>query len=62
MSDWIEWKGGPSPVTDDQVVEVRYRGGEIVCDNYYNKDYFWEHRLSSSDADILAYRIVEEGE
>jgi len=61
MSDWIEWKGGPSPVTDDQVVEVRYRDDTSQKDDSWNLDVLWIFSDEDPEADIIAYRIIEEG-
>jgi len=60
MSDWIEWKGGPSPVTDDQVVEVRYRDGIRWLGNGWGSNCWWHHLTNQeTGADIISYRIIK---
>jgi len=61
MSDWIEWKGGPSPVTDDQVVEVRYWDGMVIKERDFGPDVLWLYSDEDPENNIEAYRIVEEG-
>lgn len=60
MSDWIEWKGGKCPVEYFVNVEIKQRRGNI---SFENKAYVfdWQHRLNSSELDIIAYRIIEDG-
>lgn len=53
MSDWIEWGGGSPPVSDDILVDVKFRSsyiehGMAAC------DYWWEHTYEEDD--IIAYR------
>lgn len=56
MSEWIEWKGGSQPVSDETQVEVRTRDGssaKVLADVWY-----WDHGGDASD--IVAYRVVQE--
>jgi rubrerythrin len=51
---WLSWHGGPQPVADDVMVEIRLRGG---IENKGTAKFFeWEHKDCS--ADITVYRIV----
>lgn len=56
---WIEWGGGECPVSDNAMVDVRYRDGQIhkaqLADSYE-----WGHGYAhfvTTSADIIAYRL-----
>lgn len=55
MSGWIEWKGGPQPVTDEYV-DVRLRNGDEMhawhCDHIA-----WGRDIPKPDH-VIAYRIA----
>jgi hypothetical protein len=59
---WLPWHGGPQPVADNVVVEVRFRDGIEVSEmsaafwSYPRSS--WKHKLSDRNHDIIAYRIV----
>lgn len=52
---WTRWKGGPCPVRDDYLVEVRLRDGRVIDD--FANTFYWMHLCGS---DIVAYRILSE--
>ncbi|MFC3206903.1 hypothetical protein [Aquamicrobium soli] len=56
MTDWIEWKGGAQPVSDDVLVEVLFGSGKRLTEfaDYLN----WR----APNTSITAYRIVKEGQ
>lgn len=65
--EWIEWKGGECPVSDDVLVQVRI---ESVCGNGYGEsdvhpgmpkasEWRWAHE---EHYNIIAYRICEPAE
>ena len=63
MTDWIEWNGGECPVSEDTVVEVRYRA-EAVAAKGIRIDwpcpagrFEWWH--DGEDDDIVTYRKWE---
>ena len=60
MSEWIEWKGGASPVKPHRV-EVRYRDGDsdIIPIDIAMSDDNWAHEPTDPGADIVAYMIVQ---
>lgn len=59
MSEWIEWPGGTSPVSEETVVDVLCRDGSMVRETTtYNLD--WMHIWGLDD--IIAYRIIKEKE
>lgn len=60
---WIEWKGGECPVSNETIVDVRFRDGErgarVAADAWR-----WEHYGEGreyADGDIIAYRVVNKG-
>ena len=55
---WIPHDGGPCPVGDEQLVDVRFRSGSISTEPVSAGYYVWEHQDFSSD--IIAYRIKED--
>lgn len=56
---WIEWSGGPCPVNDEQLVDIRYRDGTLFTDSEAS-DFRWcRSPLSEFPHDIIAYRVVE---
>ena len=59
---WIEWKGGDQPVSDYEVVEVKFRNGSSEKGEFA-ECYEWNHGyrdLSTTEVDIIAYRIIPE--
>jgi len=58
MIDWIEWKGGPTPVDRDVKIEVRYRSFNTKVGYFGGSDnsYRWNHTGASDD--IIAYRVI----
>ena len=56
-SDWIEWRGGESPVGGDVLVEVRFRDGDAGSGRASGLFLCWLNR--NCGADIIAYRIVK---
>ena len=53
---WIEWAGGECPVDGELMVEPKLRKGSILsCDPAFR----WSGEHSSSDYDIIAYRVVK---
>jgi hypothetical protein len=60
-TDWIEWKGGECPVSEDTVVEIHLR-----CDERNEgpaRGFEWSHDIArfgyEGDDDIIAYRVVQ---
>lgn len=55
-NDWIEWIGGECPVSEETIVDIKYRDGDIdlIC---HPLDCGWSHEYGA--ADIVAYRIVK---
>ena len=56
---WIEWSGGECPVSDNAVVDVRYRDGSIHKAQRADS-YEWEHGYAhfvTTSAEINAYRL-----
>lgn len=59
MSEWIRWNGGICPVQKETVVDVRWRDGGLglgKCSDFWA----WDHQ--NGPYDIVAYRIIKEGE
>lgn len=59
---WIEWGGGDQPVSDYAVVEVKFRNGSVEKGEFA-ECYEWNHGyrdLSTTEVDIIAYRIIPE--
>lgn len=56
-SEWIEWAGNRRPVHRDELVNVRFRGGEPVKMALTAGDLDWVTRGNSGD--IIAYRVVK---
>lgn len=52
---WITWNGGERPVGGDEIVEVRFRDGDVFRDR--SLGLFWAH--DGDDEDIIAYRVVK---
>lgn len=59
MGEWIKWEGGECPVSDDTVVDVKFREGGDP-DRACAGTYYWPHDNDSSD--IVAYRVVGQAE
>lgn len=59
--NWIEWKGGKCPISDDVKWAYKMQGG-FVCRNPDNKPsaypYSWNHKMG--DLNIIAYAIHEQ--
>lgn len=61
MSEWIEWNGDDeSPVPPGTKIDVRCRDGEEILGLKDLDGSNWLHVYY--DADIVAYRIIKEGE
>lgn len=56
-ADWIEWNGGPCPVSRNAIVSVRKRDGKQFDRNTAGH---WDWWHSNHPADIVAYRIIEQ--
>lgn len=50
---WIEWKGGSSPVSDFDRVDIKLRMGEVWLD----RDSRWRWSHDGHETDIIAYRL-----
>lgn len=50
-NQWIEWKGGECPVSDDIFVKVKFR--EMLSDEGKANIFNWEHL--DDEEDIIAY-------
>ena len=59
MNEWIKWAGGACPVPIGTAVEVRFRDGTRVVSTAQAVRARWEWGPVSSDADIVAYRVVQ---
>lgn len=65
---WIEWGGGPQPVSDDTMVSVRYRNKYMTLPYvescparaaWFRIGFDWWRHLSPDPFnDIVAYRVV----
>lgn len=56
---WIEWGGGECPVSDNAMVDVRYRDGQIHKAQRADS-YEWGHGYAhfvTTSAEIIAYRL-----
>lgn len=56
---WIDWGGGECPVSDNAMVDVRYRDGQIHKAQRADS-YEWGHGYAhfvTTSADIIAYRL-----
>lgn len=56
---WIEWGGGERPVSDNTMVDVRYRDGQMQKAERADS-YEWGHGYAhfvTTGADIIAYRL-----
>lgn len=56
---WIEWKGGECPVAAHTHVEVKFQDGEF---NAAMPACAWTWKHFPDGYNIIAYRIVQEGE
>jgi len=56
MSDWIEWSGGPCPVSDETKVEIRME--TLAQWTGEASEFSWVKM--GDDADITEYRIIQE--
>lgn len=56
--EWIEWDGGERPVNRSAIIQPKFRTGKIMPPVIAD---FWDWRHTSSDLDIIAYRIIPEG-
>ena len=54
MSEWIEWKGGECPVSDNTRVDIKFRDETVFKDEIVG-DWIWDHYQSGGD--IVAYRV-----
>lgn len=59
MSEWIEWKGGEQPMEDSMNVKIRWRSG---FEPGSGPAYVWSWSHQNGPYDIIAYRIIKEGE
>lgn len=57
MNEWVEWTGGECPVAHDQLVFVKLRSG-FTSQEQKAGTFSWE--CMDDDADIIAYRLVEQ--
>lgn len=56
--EWIEWTGGnDSPVADADMIDVRFRDGDVDVGMYTAGSYEWRHIYGH--ADIVAYRLAK---
>lgn len=59
--EWIEWRGGDSPVAGDVKVDAAFRRGNVV-ENMEAGFWRWDHSHPSDrrerPSDIIAYRVV----
>lgn len=51
---WISWCGGKCPVNEDDVVEIKFRDGNLVAGRAGN--YSWTHGGPLAKLDIVAFR------
>lgn len=60
---WIEWRGGECPVSPYETVQVRLRDADrqkyVKCEAAAGM-MGWHHQQAGTD--IIAYRIIKEGE
>ena len=59
---WIEWGGGDCPVREGAIVDVRLRSGQVrslVSADSFIWTHGYYHYLPKTDADIVAYRVIE---
>lgn len=56
--DWIEWRGGKNPVSNDREITIKMRDGTIMSETH-SDCWNWIHDGHDSD-DIIAYRIIPE--
>ncbi len=63
MSEWIEWKGGECPVPGKKV-SVMFRGAGTGAESGPGlaEVWDWEHDGEKFNGEIVAYRIIKEGE
>lgn len=60
MGDWVEWGGGPRPISRDTVVDVRFAcGDEIEGLEAGVWGWSWDGQSEPSDCHIIAYRVGE---
>lgn len=59
---WIRHRGGKAPVSDDVFIDVRYRDGEILeCQKFEKSEaYLWTH--GGAYGDIMAYKLHKPAE
>lgn len=57
---WIAWNGGERPVDGETRVEVRFRNNSR--DANVARGYRWNWENMSKHVDIIAYRVIKEGE
>lgn len=64
-NQWIEWNGRSQPVSDDTVVEIKFRDGDTQT--HPASFYRWQHARNMKDKashleslDIIAYRMIPE--
>lgn len=50
-TDWIEWKGGERPVSEDAVVETKYRDGKTIRHE--------ARYLNWRNSGLVSYRVVQ---
>lgn len=61
---WIDWGGGECPVSDNAMVDVRYRDGQIRKAQRADS-YEWGHGYAhfvTTSADIISYRLHQQQE
>ncbi len=61
VAEWIEWKGGPCPLTLGQTFDIEYRDGLTnsvpkVADAHWMHRNVWRH--FNDKGDIVRYRIT----
>lgn len=59
MSEWIKWHGGKQPVADDVRVQVECESGWFDTDAA--RCYEWSDNDSEACDNIIAYRVIDEG-
>lgn len=68
MAEWIEWRGGSQPISDETVVQVQYRprhwsdtpsiSAPAPARWFCIGTDWWRHRSPNRDNDIIAYRLA----
>lgn len=58
FSDWIEWYGGKNPAPGSKV-QVRLKNGDVEWTPTNSDEFHWGHLAHQSEANIMAYRVIE---